>query len=89
MLPKYHRVTFYVKKGESVKQLFQQPDIITTSIDEVSTTTKPLVKQIRKLPQKLKKLMEMLPHQEAGFSTCLVSTWILSFYSGPDMYVLY
>ncbi|KAH6817883.1 K+ efflux antiporter 2 [Perilla frutescens var. frutescens] len=54
----------YVNRGEKVSQLFQQPDIITTGIDEVSTTAKPLVQQIRKLPAKLKKLMEMLPHQE-------------------------
>ncbi|KAL3814853.1 hypothetical protein ACJIZ3_016121 [Penstemon smallii] len=55
---------FYVKRGEMVAQLFQKPDIITTSTNELSTTTKPLVKQIRKLPEKLKKLMEMIPHQE-------------------------
>ncbi|KAK4419302.1 putative threonine aspartase [Sesamum alatum] len=33
---------FYVKRGERIGQLFQQPDIVTTSIDEVSTTAKPL-----------------------------------------------
>lgn len=59
------RMVFYVNRGERVRQLFQQPDIITTGIDEVSTTAKPLVRQIRKLPAKLKKLMEMIPHQEA------------------------
>ncbi|KAL7121304.1 hypothetical protein ACP275_02G174800 [Erythranthe tilingii] len=55
---------FYVKGGEKFVQLFQQPDIITTSIDEVSTTARPLVRQIRNLPVKMKKLMEMIPHQE-------------------------
>ncbi|KAM0009738.1 putative regulator of K+ conductance, cation/H+ exchanger, NAD(P)-binding domain superfamily [Helianthus debilis subsp. tardiflorus] len=55
---------FYAKRGERIRQLFQGPDIITTSIDEVSSNTKPLVKQIRKLPKKVKKLIEMLPHQE-------------------------
>lgn len=59
-----HRIAFYAKRSERVGQLFQ-PDIITTSIDEVSTTARPLVKQIRKLPAKIKKLVEMLPHQEA------------------------
>lgn len=59
------RMVFYANRGERVRQLFQQPDIITTGIDEVSTTAKPLVRQIRKLPAKLKKLIEMLPHQEA------------------------
>ncbi|KAL2233918.1 K(+) efflux antiporter 2, chloroplastic [Sesamum indicum] len=57
-------VAFYVKRRERIGQLFQQPDIITTSFDEVSTTAKPLVRQIRKLPAKMKKLMEILPHQE-------------------------
>ncbi|TMW87036.1 hypothetical protein EJD97_020510 [Solanum chilense] len=57
-------IAFYVNRSERVFQSFQQPDIITTSIDEVSTNARPLVRQIRKLPKKLKTLMEMLPHQE-------------------------
>lgn len=59
------RIAFYYNRGERVGQLLRQPDFITTSIDEVSTTAKPLVRQIRNLPAKMKKLMEMLPHQEA------------------------
>ncbi|KAL7609688.1 hypothetical protein Lser_V15G14349 [Lactuca serriola] len=55
---------FYAKREERIHQLFQQPDIITTSIDEVSSNAKPLVKQIRKLPMRVKKLIAMLPHQE-------------------------
>ncbi|XP_059651442.1 K(+) efflux antiporter 2, chloroplastic [Cornus florida] len=57
-------VTFYANRTERTIQLFQQPDIITTSIDEVSSNTKPLVQKIRKLPKRIKKLIEMLPHQE-------------------------
>ncbi|KAJ8573235.1 hypothetical protein K7X08_009746 [Anisodus acutangulus] len=57
-------IAFYVSRSERIFQSFQQPDIITTSIDEVSTNARPLVRQIRKLPKKLKTLMEMLPHQE-------------------------
>ncbi|KAK6804512.1 hypothetical protein RDI58_002296 [Solanum bulbocastanum] len=57
-------IAFYVNRSERIFQSFQQPDIITTSIDEVSTNARPLVRQIRKLPKKLKTLMEMLPHQE-------------------------
>ncbi|XP_060218663.1 K(+) efflux antiporter 2, chloroplastic [Lycium barbarum] len=57
-------IAFYVTRSERIFQSFQQPDIITTSIDEVSTNARPLVRQIRKLPKKLKTLMEMLPHQE-------------------------
>ncbi|XP_055817326.1 K(+) efflux antiporter 2, chloroplastic [Solanum dulcamara] len=57
-------IAFYANRSERISQSFQQPDIITTSIDEVSTNARPLVRQIRKLPKKLKTLMEMLPHQE-------------------------
>ena len=59
------RAMIYINRGERIKQLYQQPDIITTGVDEVSTTAKPLVREIKKLPTKLKKLMEMIPHQEA------------------------
>ncbi|KAK6162395.1 hypothetical protein DH2020_002236 [Rehmannia glutinosa] len=38
-------VAFYVNRGERFAQLYQQPEIITTSIDEVSTTAKPLVNE--------------------------------------------
>ncbi|XP_073125827.1 K(+) efflux antiporter 2, chloroplastic [Henckelia pumila] len=57
-------ITLYIKRGEKISQFFQQPDTMTTSIDEVSTTAKPLVRKLRNLPLKMKKLMEMLPHQE-------------------------
>ncbi|KAJ8565378.1 hypothetical protein K7X08_007954 [Anisodus acutangulus] len=57
-------IAFYASRSERISQWFQQPDIITTSIDEVSTNARPLVRQIRKLPNKLKRLMERLPHQE-------------------------
>ncbi|XP_075493670.1 K(+) efflux antiporter 2, chloroplastic-like [Primulina tabacum] len=57
-------IAFYIQRGGMVAQLFQQPDIISTSIDEVSATAKPLVPHIKQLPQRMKKLVEMLPHQE-------------------------
>uniref|UniRef100_A0A5B7BS99 RCK N-terminal domain-containing protein n=1 Tax=Davidia involucrata TaxID=16924 RepID=A0A5B7BS99_DAVIN len=57
-------IAFYANRAERTSQLFQQPDIITTSIDEVSSNAKPLVRQIRKLPKRIKKLIEKLPHQE-------------------------
>ncbi|XP_057496279.1 K(+) efflux antiporter 2, chloroplastic-like [Actinidia eriantha] len=59
-------VAFYAIRAERIKKLFLQPDIITTSIDEVSSNAKPLVRQIRNLPNKVKKLVEMLPHQEVN-----------------------
>ncbi|CAI9765230.1 unnamed protein product [Fraxinus pennsylvanica] len=57
-------IAFYINRRESFAQQFQQLDIITTSIDEVSTSAKPLVRQIREFPQKVRKLTEMIPHQE-------------------------
>ncbi|KAL8114201.1 hypothetical protein AgCh_021166 [Apium graveolens] len=57
-------VAFYATRNERVSQIFQQTDIMSTSIDEVSTNTKPLIRQLRKLPKKIKKLMDKLPHQE-------------------------
>ncbi|GMP61530.1 hypothetical protein CsSME_00023959 [Camellia sinensis var. sinensis] len=57
-------IAFYGTRAERINQLFLQPDVVTTSIDEVSSNAKPLVRQIRKLPKRVKKLMEMIPHQE-------------------------
>lgn len=54
--------TFYATRAERSTQLLQQPDVITTSIEEVSL--KPLARQLQKFPKRIKKLMEMLPHQE-------------------------
>ncbi|PSS04334.1 K(+) efflux antiporter 2 like [Actinidia chinensis var. chinensis] len=59
-------IAFYVNQAERMSQLFLQPDIITTSVEEVSTNAKPLVQQIRRLPKRIKKLMEKLPHQEVN-----------------------
>ncbi|XP_047322296.1 K(+) efflux antiporter 2, chloroplastic-like [Impatiens glandulifera] len=57
-------VAFYMKRADSINQLFQQPDVITSSIDEVSTTSERFVYQVQKLPNRIKKLMKMIPHQE-------------------------
>ncbi|CAL5382973.1 unnamed protein product [Camellia sinensis] len=59
-------IAFYTNRVERINQLFLQPDIITAGIDEVSSNTKPLILQIRKLPERVKKLMEMIPHQEVN-----------------------
>ncbi|XP_076930353.1 K(+) efflux antiporter 2, chloroplastic-like [Bidens hawaiensis] len=70
---------FYAKREQHIQQLFRQPDIITTSIDEVSSNAKPLVKQIRKLPKRIKKLIEMLPQQEINEeeASLLDIVWLL------------
>ncbi|OMP00436.1 hypothetical protein COLO4_12675 [Corchorus olitorius] len=57
-------VAFYANRAERSAQPLQQPDVITTSIEEVSSNAKPLIRQIQKFPKRLKKLVAMLPHQE-------------------------
>ncbi|CAL5070856.1 unnamed protein product [Urochloa decumbens] len=55
---------FFLNRAEK-SQLFQQQGI-TTSIGEVTSTTKPVVREIRQIPQRVKKLIELLPHQEVN-----------------------
>ncbi|XP_022770377.1 K(+) efflux antiporter 2, chloroplastic-like isoform X2 [Durio zibethinus] len=57
-------VAFYANQAERSTELLQQPDVITTSIEEVSSNAKPLIRQIQKFPKILQKLVAMLPHQE-------------------------
>ncbi|PRQ57936.1 putative glutathione-regulated potassium-efflux system protein KefB [Rosa chinensis] len=59
-------LTFYTNRAERATQLIQQPDVITTSFEEVSSTARPLVQQLRKLPKRIKSLIDMLPHQEVN-----------------------
>ncbi|KAK3141113.1 hypothetical protein QOZ80_4BG0329720 [Eleusine coracana subsp. coracana] len=46
-------------------QLFQQQGI-ATSIGKVTSTTKPIVREIQHIPQRVQKLIELLPHQGAN-----------------------
>lgn len=55
-------VTYYINRTERGAQLLQQPDIL--SIEEYSSNTKPLIRQMQNFPKKLMKLIEKLPHQE-------------------------
>lgn len=59
-------VTFYANRAERNGQLLQPPDVVSTSIEEVSSSAKPLVQQLRTLPKRVKKLIDMLPHQEVN-----------------------
>lgn len=63
-------VTFYANRAERNAQLLQPSDVITTSIEvgieEVSSSAKPLVQQLQKLPKRIKKLIATLPHQEVN-----------------------
>ncbi|KAJ4953684.1 hypothetical protein NE237_030516 [Protea cynaroides] len=57
-------VSFLINRAERSNQLLQQPDAITTGIGEVSSNAKPLIREIQRFPKRVKKLIEMLPHQE-------------------------
>ncbi|BAS91695.1 Os04g0682800, partial [Oryza sativa Japonica Group] len=46
---------FFLNRAEKSSQLFQQQEI-TTSIEEVTSTAKPIVREMRKIPQRVKKL---------------------------------
>ena len=63
----------------------QQPDVITTSIEEVSSNAKPLIRQIQKFPKRLKKLVAMLPHQEVCDSAPFIYFLFDSFDLNPNI----
>ncbi|CAN1237009.1 K(+) efflux antiporter 2, chloroplastic [Linum grandiflorum] len=45
-------------------QMLQRSEIVTSSIEEVFSSAKPLIVHIEKLPKKVKQLLAKLPHQE-------------------------
>lgn len=51
------------------RALFAEPPTTTTSIEEVRQTARPLLKEIRKIPKRMQKLIEKLPHQEVSYAT--------------------
>ncbi|XP_010273118.1 PREDICTED: K(+) efflux antiporter 2, chloroplastic-like [Nelumbo nucifera] len=57
-------ITFLINRAERSSQLLQQPDVVTTGIGEVSSNAKPLLREIHRFPKRVKKIIEMLPHQE-------------------------
>ncbi|XP_057754495.1 K(+) efflux antiporter 2, chloroplastic-like isoform X1 [Arachis stenosperma] len=59
-------VAFYANRGERTAQLLQQPEVIVTSVEEASSSAKPLVKQLKKLSKKIKKIIASLPQQEVN-----------------------
>ncbi|PKA58022.1 K(+) efflux antiporter 2, chloroplastic [Apostasia shenzhenica] len=56
-------IVFLSNRAEKDKQFLQQPDIVT-SIEEVTSTTKPIIREIKRFPKRLKKLVALLPQQE-------------------------
>ncbi|XP_043715854.1 K(+) efflux antiporter 2, chloroplastic-like [Telopea speciosissima] len=57
-------VSFQINRSERSTQLLRLPDVITTGIGEVSPNAKPLMREMQRFPKRVKKLIEMLPHQE-------------------------
>ncbi|KAK7349535.1 hypothetical protein VNO77_06978 [Canavalia gladiata] len=59
-------VSFYAKRAERSGQLLQQPEVFATTVEEVSSGAKPLVRQLQELPRRIKKIIASLPDQEVN-----------------------
>ncbi|KAK7274515.1 hypothetical protein RIF29_15607 [Crotalaria pallida] len=57
---------FYSNRAERNAKLLQQPEVVTSTVEEVSLSAKPLVRQLQKLPQRIKKIIASLPEQEVN-----------------------
>nr|DAD18851.1 TPA_asm: hypothetical protein HUJ06_020314 [Nelumbo nucifera] len=71
-------IAFLNNQAEKSTQLFQHPDAITTGIGEVSLNVKPLFREVQRFPKRVKKMIEMLPHQEINEEASLFDMlWLL------------
>ncbi|XP_057454575.1 K(+) efflux antiporter 2, chloroplastic-like isoform X2 [Lotus japonicus] len=59
-------ISFYANRAERSTQLLQQPEVIATTVEEVSSTTKPLVRQLQKIPKRIQEIIASLPNQEVN-----------------------
>ncbi|GAU50279.1 hypothetical protein TSUD_349290 [Trifolium subterraneum] len=71
--------TFYSNRAERSSQLLQQPEVISTTVEEVSSSAKPLVRQLQELPNRIKKAIASLPDQEVNDeeASLLDMLWLL------------
>lgn len=72
----YCRASFYAIRTERTDQLLHQPQVIADSFEEISVNAKPLVRRLRKLPKRVKKLIEMLPQQEVPISVDNIRSFV-------------
>ncbi|CAJ2657788.1 unnamed protein product [Trifolium pratense] len=72
-------VTFYSNRPERSSQLLQQPEVITATVEEVSSSARPLVRQLKELPNRIKKVIASLPDQEVNDeeASLLDMLWLL------------
>ncbi|CAI8607243.1 unnamed protein product [Vicia faba] len=59
-------VAFFSNRAERSSQLLQQPEVIVTTVEEVSSNARPLVRQLQELPNRIKKVIASLPDQEVN-----------------------
>ncbi|CAK9860697.1 unnamed protein product [Sphagnum jensenii] len=57
---------FYLNKSMEKRAQLLQPPEVTTSIEEVKESARPLIKEIQRIPRRVKKLIAKLPHQEVN-----------------------
>ncbi|KAJ3693003.1 hypothetical protein LUZ60_012098 [Juncus effusus] len=55
---------FVINRAERNVQLIPQTDNIVTGIEEAASSTEPVVRALRKLPRRIKKLIDKMPRQE-------------------------
>ncbi|ESW07019.1 hypothetical protein PHAVU_010G095600 [Phaseolus vulgaris] len=59
-------LVLYTNRTDRRAQLLQQPEVIVTTVEEVSSTAKPLVGQLQDLPRRIKNIIASLPNQEVN-----------------------
>ncbi|CAN6462403.1 unnamed protein product [Victoria cruziana] len=69
---------FLVIRLERSSQVFQQPDVVS-GFEEVTSSAKPLARELKMFPKRVKKLIDQLPHQEINEeeASLLDMLWLL------------